>query len=48
MVNSWERTLLRFLSLTNTLIDKSERLMSSNGELDASNRTQLNMNEVRG
>ena len=38
----------RFLSLTNTLTDKFEILMSSNGELDASNGTQQNDKEVRG
>ena len=33
MVHSWERTLFRSLRWTNTLKDKSECLMSSNGEL---------------
>ena len=48
MVSSWDRTSFRFLSLTNTLTDKLEILMSSNGELDASNGTQQNDKEVRG
>ena len=47
MVNSWERTSFRPLRLTNTLKDKSECFMSSNGELDASNGTQQNIKEVR-
>ena len=42
MVHSWERTLFRSLRWTNTLKDKSECLMSSNGELDGSNGTQHN------
>ena len=46
MVNSWERrTSFRPLRLTNTLKDKSECFMSSNGELDASNGTQQNIKE---
>ena len=49
MVNSWERTSFRPLSLTNTLKDQSECLMSSNGEQNANNGgTQQNIKEVRG
>lgn len=48
MVSSWERTSFRFLSLTKTLTDKLEILMSSNGELDASNGTQQNDKGVIG
>ena len=47
MVHSWERTLFRSLRWTNTLKDKSECLMSSNGELDGSNGTQHNIKEER-
>ena len=49
MVNSWERTSFRPLSLTNTRKDQSECLMSSNGEQNANNGgTQQNIKEVRG